>query len=122
MRELTREEIDNAPEWATHYVIDTECDQAIYKGQRPESEFYYCWWEGLIGRMPYSRLDGDEKPIPRKQEAFDICQYKLGGEFSHFISDGDLFLEGDYCVNYKIDKGYSIALAKYFNLNAEDLK
>ena len=33
MRDLTQEEIDNKPEWATHYIIDVIDGNATYESK-----------------------------------------------------------------------------------------
>ena len=95
MRELTQQEIDNAPDWATQYLIDS-------------------------GRVEYYSVDGinsayGAKPIPRKP--FDIGKYDDEMDGIHpcdspyiGMADGELRVDG------VVQKCHAIAIAKHFKL------
>ncbi len=60
MRELTKQEIDNAPEWATHYSI-TATDKVMY-----ESEHYYKHRDNKRNKQVRGWFI-EAQPIPRKE-------------------------------------------------------
>lgn len=59
MRQLTQEEIDNAPDWATEYLIKYE-DEILW-----ESKKYYQINDGF--KFNNINISTNSKPIPRKQ-------------------------------------------------------
>ena len=74
-RELTQEEIDLAPEWATNYLIDNHND-VLYRKKNDYSNLYTVWWVGLnepLGAV--GDTHHDYKPIPRKK--IDITEYEF---------------------------------------------
>lgn len=115
MRQLTQQEIDDAPSWATHYGICEDGDVLL-----ENSEFF------IFTSKPNKKLgqlfgvDSDSKPIPRKE--FDIKKHEFseGGISVVSISDGLITLcvghsEGDF------SRGDIIAMAKQVKLTASDL-
>ena len=58
MRELTQEEINITPTWATHYVINEYDDDVIY-----ESVTQY-WWKDMGGVSPNNVLSPEAILIP----------------------------------------------------------
>ena len=99
MRELTQQEIDDAPEWATQYLIDS-------------------------GRVEYYSVDGinsayGAKPIPRKP--FDISNHEFDDKFHltscHVDDCGDVEISlANSPTDTYITKQDAIALAKHFKL------
>lgn len=60
MRQLTQNEIDNAPDWATHYGICPDGDILF------ENEDFFTWASEpneKLGQL--FGVDEDSKPIPR---------------------------------------------------------
>ncbi len=112
MRALTPQEINAAPDWATHYVIDSD-DDLTY-----ESLDWWCW-----ATNPYHKHDNhgciDGVPIPRKE--FDISKHEFGYAFcSDYASITFEMYEGQ--SDLILEKQDAIAIAKHFKLTAEDLK
>ncbi len=117
MRDLTKEELKLAPDWATHYYayadgdILFECDSkfALYdKGRGLMSPS-----EGCRGVCSESAL------LNRKP--FDITEHELftSGILMKHKNGKDLY------VNYlmwKLDKDRAIAIAKALGVTGEDLK
>ncbi len=68
MRDLTQQEIDDAPEWATHYVID-KSGYVIY-----ESE-YHLQFSNSERRCDSDGLTVRSQPIIRNE--FDISEYEF---------------------------------------------
>jgi hypothetical protein len=118
MRPLTQQEIDDAPEWATHYTAEDEHVTFI-------SEKYYQNYHVPLGRLLIKRprigLSGYEQPIPRKE--FDIIEY-LESDSTHeaqqpYIADEG---RGDLNINGEISKFHAIGIGKHFKLTSDDLK
>ena len=122
MRELTPEEIKNAPEWAVEYYIDIKDIWYVNKK----------WGMAkMIGRVrnikSHSQIMSDAKPIPRKE--FDISENEFSdcdiesveidgyadNEYLHF----DFKQETNELTHCKDDV---IAMAKALKLTAEDLR
>lgn len=115
MRDLTQKEIDDAPDWATHYSVAADgC--VMYESSG------LIIWTGLDSPRCNIAISATAKPIPRKQEAFDIYQAKTSSGIK-FTGANSMYVNVNYleesAVVAKIDV---IALAKHFNLTAEDLK
>ena len=74
MRDLTQQEIDSAPEWATHYQVT-----------KPSIAEYLIWdseyiqsvdsTEQSVAVKVISGIDNESKPIPRQQ--FNITEGDL---------------------------------------------
>ena len=109
MRDLTQQEIDNAPDWATDYVI---CDDGDVCFESEESFMYLNDGDlkGLVLDQD-AAMSEDAKPIPRKNmepyKHWCDAVYDGNGEHSHY----DL-----------IFRKKAIEIAKHFKLTAEDLK
>jgi len=92
MRDLTQQEIDNAPEWATHYIILEFSSLVRYT----DGIKFVCGKSKHEISVP-SELDDpldNAKPIPRKP--FDISGYEFSGDISTIkarVSDNHLVLE-----------------------------
>lgn len=121
MRDLTKEELALAPDWATHYSLFIH-DVVIYQSD----EFW--WWSGIDsdgqpGKLiNHTEVDFGAKPIPRKP--FDITNHNFGDSVQHVELCGfELTL---YCVDgyrhVEIYKEDAIAIAKALGVAAEDLK
>ena len=115
MRKLTQQEIDNAPEWATHYTITRPASLPMY-----ESTKSYQVVDNNRRIQPPKGISSHAKPIPRKE--FDIHAHKFNGELSVYGLT-ELCVTMEERENF-VDIGMrdAIALAKHFKLTAEDLK
>ncbi len=84
MRELTQQEIDQAPDWATHYSALPRTSSArrsaylIFESKSKYQIFYigggFSRVNDNLGRFNTAEL----KPIPRKE--FDIDEYKFSDD------------------------------------------
>ena len=120
MRDLTQQEIDNAPSWATHYVLN--CDGVMFESL---SKTQMMIKGQLTDLIPFGGVSIGAKPMPRK--SFDISEY----EFKYFDSacvsvdsENEIEIqihEAQECTKY-ITKSDAIALAKHFKLTADELK
>ncbi|NRB82071.1 MAG: hypothetical protein HRU38_26040 [Saccharospirillaceae bacterium] len=63
-RQLTQEEIDNAPEWATHYQIYDERENICF-----ESEDFYQFIPNGVRKDNTIGLEDESIPIPRKEKS-----------------------------------------------------
>ena len=95
MRELKQQEIDNAPEWATHYYVDYD------------------------DSVSFNRGAGCSKPIPRK--SFHISNHEFDDKFHltscHVDDCGDVEISlANSPTDTYITKQDAIALAKHFKL------
>ena len=123
MRKLTQQEIDNAPEWATHYTITRPASLPMY-----ESTKSYQVVDNNRRIQPPKGISSHAKPIPRKE--FDIVGYEFSDvNFDMCEVDGQeiiLYVSTHSDLNQPNsithDKQDVIALAKHFKLTAEDLK
>jgi hypothetical protein len=87
MRPLTQQEIDQAPEWATHYVINPQ--YVIWQSK-------HLSWIALECFIPcYSSIGMDDhaQPIPRKE--FDISDPFPFGASVYANGDGGTVLYAD---------------------------
>lgn len=111
MRDLTEEELALAPEWATHYFIDTSDDTPIYESKN------LCWWAGLGKPLPCKRMDEGAIAIIRKP--FDIAQHEWSDKLARvmFLPEANKI-----CFEGEIYKKDAIAIAKALGVTAEDLK
>lgn len=121
MRDLTQKEIDNAPlEYDSYYedghgnirLINTKSFKTCSVKRLPNEA-------AVITFDKYHYSLKTCKPIPRKQEAFDIDdQWSEGDSFDCFLlNDGKkLILDGE------VNKRRATLIAKHFNLTADDLK
>lgn len=113
MRDLTAEELALAPEWATHYIVDSGDNSIIYESKN------LCWWAGLGKPLACKRMDEGAIAIIRKP--FDITQHEFSDEFTYF--DFELHKDrGGIIIDGEVNRGDIIAIAKHFKLTAEDLK
>lgn len=97
MRDLTQEEIDNAPEWATHYYV-----------HHNDLVSFNCCREG--------RLIFDIT----KHESECVFGIRIG-EFDSSILEFDA-ADGHTTIGVSISKDDAIAFGKHYKLTAEDLK
>ena len=116
MRDLTPQEIKNAPEWATLYNIGSD-NEIFWIGE----EFAMLQGGEKAHRRDICGYFSCIKIIPRK--AFDINLYNM----QHFNAE-EVWTEGDLlyvtvnCVDLGIFKEDAIAFAKHFKLTADELK
>ena len=127
MRELTQEEIDNAPEWSSRYYSD----EVAGIGYLNTSKGEVLWANSNITRpfSPHAAIFKASKPIPRKQ--FNISEHKFTDNenlelesqtdkiLTFYSCNGENFIAGSYFDFYKHDV---ISMAKHFRLTMEDLK
>ena len=113
MRDLTPQEVANAPEWATHY--ESMPHGVIYQ---TDGSFQ----TGTVGgRCKHNGLSGGAKPIPRKE--LDISGYEFSDDdinIHNAIGDRYELYVTSKCI--ELNKQDAIALAKHFKLTVEDLK
>ncbi len=113
-RQLTQEEINLAPEWATRYFIIT-CTTIRF-----ESEGYYCYsFNGEMSAKERNKfgVDEDSQPIPRK--AFNVESFQSPD--MHDMDQPYICIDdGIITVDGKIDKHWSIAIAKALGVTASD--
>ena len=121
MRDLTQNEIDNAPEWATRYAI--VANDICYV----DDKYWIVLGTDGVSMKEKMLLDNPRsheytKPIPRKE--FDITSYEFDDKFNIMIlevnDDSSVSLDVDTVDTY-ITKQDAIALAKHFKLTANDL-
>tara|TARA_R110002073_G_scaffold133936_4_gene281450 strand:+ start:7206 stop:7577 length:372 start_codon:yes stop_codon:yes gene_type:complete len=116
VRDLTEEELKLAPDWATHYIVDSD-ESIIYESEK------LCWWEGLRDPLNNERSFGNLSN--RTIKPFDISKHKF--------SDRDISMEtlaSDYlCLHLDGKAPYvahskkdAIAIAKSLCVTGEDLK
>ena len=105
MRDLTQQEIDDAPEWADGYAIDHDGNVE--------------WYLGKCYLVEDANFFIEPQPIPRKP--FDISEYEFDDKFHltscHVDECGDvsICLANSPADTY-ITKQDAIALAKHFKL------
>lgn len=114
---LTDEQIaELAPDWATHYscmlagiVYLSECHWQVYT-------------EGVYSDIHNRKaISKDAKPIPRKK--FDIREYEFSDSIAEFeVEVCDTLVLKSHGSWFSFDKDDAIAIAKHFNLTADDLK
>jgi len=116
MRELTQQEIDDAPDWATEYSIIRNHVVFIGEGRAVGVGDIVLMWADV--------LNNEFVSIPRKE--FDITKCKFDG-FSNVTIDEDFIIfevvsSDDETTDVYIDKKFTIAAAKKFKLTGSDLK
>jgi len=118
MRELTPEEIKNAPDWATHYLIRG----TVFMWESEDSWSHY----EAKRVMQNHGLATAAKPIPHKE--FDISAYEfsdndiLSVELQESVSDSHVYFEFKREVDQLFhSRNDIIAMAKSVKLTASDL-
>ena len=106
MRDLTQQEIDDAPEWATHYL---HCDRLDMIRWNDNTHYQ---WESRA-KESYIKMKRDGQPIPRKE--VDIKPYKHWCDPCY-----DSLGVGDFCYYDEIDRGKAVEIAKHFKLTLSD--
>lgn len=112
MRDLTPEELKLAPEWATHYIADSD-DSIIYESET------LCWWAGL--REPLNNK-GSFGGLPNRSiKPFDITKHELfkSGILIKHKNGKDLYVRH---LMWHLDKDRAIAIAKALGVTGGDLK
>lgn len=114
MRKLTQKEVDDAPDWASHYFIDSFGGSVCYED---EGHFQYAGKNKVKSRG----MCDNAEPIPRKEfdlhEAFEALD--CHENWSPYLDVGD---PDEVTIDGVVMRGHAIALAKHFKLTAEDLK
>lgn len=107
MRKLTQKEIDQAPDWATDFIINA------INGVTYESKNFY--WHKDSGKQNNIKISDHAQPIPRKE--FDISEYDLLNariekleSMLNRINDND-----DYMSQTWFDCGYHKELESLLN-------
>lgn len=119
MRDLTPEELAFAPEWATHYIINSEDDNVIYESSK------YCWWKGMPFRMVnYTFSKSKSRLIDRKP--FNITQHEwsditMQGYEVAKCANSSIILNGS-SKSKVLNKADAIAIARHFKLTGDDIK
>lgn len=131
MRDLTQKEIDNAPERFDAYYEDGHGNLRLLNTATTET----CSVKWLPDTGAVISFDRNHyslktcKPIPRKQEAFDIGKHEFSDEDIGIV-EHEKYKTGEYIYfqfNHEIEelrfcRDDIIALAKVVNLTADDLK
>lgn len=118
MRKLTQNEIDNAPEWATHYGV-IEFDHIMWRSK-------YLGSINNSGQLPfycYGIPEHCTKPIPRKE--FDISDYESCDPNVDYIEAQEFCIRTvfeDDINEYIENRDDVIAKAKHFKLTPGELK
>lgn len=108
MRELTQKEIDNAPEWATHY------DAAGATIMFESKDFTQIMIKGELGNLiPFGPVSAHSILIPRKP--FHISDTWHSSTYN-ILDNGSIELVDDPTL----DRDQVIDLARHFNIK-EDL-
>ena len=123
MRELTEEERRLAPEWATHYFI-LDVDKVFFANKESKKGLTLIMINGYGSYQPYIGCFCDDDLVEINQKPFDITKHEFSCDsfYSVELRGGMIELEGEYCVNYTLNKKDVIAMALHFGLTAEDLK
>ena len=117
MRDLTQQEIDNAPDWATHYYI-TPSGTITF-----ESDKMFQSVSGTVHSNVVTGISKRCRSIPRK--AFDIRYHDWGDEFIVIVDcDSEHFQLMCTVQNelFGIHRKDIITMAKHVNLTADELK
>ena len=121
MRDLTPQEIKNAPEWATLYNIGSD-NEIFWIGE----EFAMLQGGEKAHRRDICGYFSCIKIIPRK--AFDISEYESENISDIYVetwNNNSLGFEVSASLDdtaIGIDKNDAIAFAKHFKLTADELK
>jgi hypothetical protein len=117
MRKLTQQEIDQAPDWATHYYSDG-CDEYVRFQCNIKHLFM---WTDEEKVNTFARSDHHQgEPIPRPK--FDIWSVKFNGDIALYSCDklSVTFIELEHTTC--LGRTEIIAAAKHLNVTAEELK
>ena len=121
MRDLTKEELGLAPDWATHYNVLDGCGAVLF-----ESAGLFIWSAALKeGRAPILNAEvlGNSMPIIR--EPFDIKNYECEDKYTQIAFVNKDYIDINCCEDemaVRITKRDCIALAKALNITAKDLE
>jgi hypothetical protein len=122
MRYLTEEELKLAPDWADSYFMNLSGRLVYFSAITGNAQLFghdYIIRYLSEDHYAFSRC----KPIPRKP--FDITQYVFSDgriNFDKYHNGLLVEIESDFYECAHINKDDAIAIAKHFNLTAEDLK
>ena len=115
-RQLTQEEIDNAPEWATHYQIYDERENICF-----ESEDFYQFIPNGVRKDNIIGLEDESIPIPRKETTTTtkVIEFKEGEilsalnvkmiQFGHLVSE-DRYIYSQTDKKFKFIKDCTITI------------
>lgn len=108
MRELTQQEIDNAPDWATHYYV-------MGGGNLMYESLEFWSFAGVATVNPNLGIASSSKPITRKP--FDIGEYDDETDGIHPNDSPCIeIIDGELRVSGIIQECHAIAIAKHFKL------
>ncbi|AVM33035.1 hypothetical protein [Pseudoalteromonas phage PHS3] len=109
MRNLTEDELKLAPDWATHYIVDSD-GSIIYESEK------LCWWVGR--REPLDNEGSFGNSSNRAINTFNITQHEVANHIT-VLENGEL---GVFGSGWIIDKVRAVAIAKALGVTGEDLK
>lgn len=117
MRNLTEEELKLAPDWATHYAVDSD-ESIIYESEK------LCWW---VGRRDPLNNEGSFGNISNRAiKPFDITKHEFSDSDVCIdylnISKDKLMVETSIHTPAILNKYDVIAMAKALGVTREDLK
>ncbi|QAY17964.1 hypothetical protein [Pseudoalteromonas phage C7] len=125
MRDLTAEELTLAPEWATHYSVNTSSNwiSVCFFSERRVVNLT----DGKIGGVYFNEFgieDGDREIV--RVKPFDIAKHDFSYKkllFSEFINEKLELMVKDHPspVFFNVDKSDAIAIAKALGVTGEDL-
>lgn len=115
MRDLTEEELKLAPDWATHYIVDS-FDDVVYQSEN------LFWWVNLISPVSHNNMIEGAVEITKKP--FDITKHDFSDwEISSADFEYDEFTLRFFEVNaIHLNKDDAIAISKALGVAGEDLK
>lgn len=117
MRDLTSEELALAPEWATHYIVDSGDDSIIYENA------FLCWWRGLDNPIDNIAGFGNMKNRPIAGREFHITQHEWSDVIAEIEPEsGHTLVIKSHGSWLSFDKDDVIAMARDRGVTAEDLK
>ncbi len=124
-RQLTQEELNLAPEWATHYAVMVVSGRVVYLDLDNCKMTMVSMIDKGYGPINYGGFfrKGEIQPIPRK--AFDISTMEFNDDR---IIDVDLFSDGTVEINMdsglscELSKNELVLIAKALGVTAEDFK
>jgi hypothetical protein len=120
MRDLTEEELKLAPDWATHYSIDSGDDDVVYESEG------LCWWSSLgrpVGNFNFNTENNreiDRGFVDMKHHQFSDSE----------VESVKVFLGEGYATTVLSNTAYNtvrqskediIAIAKALGVTGEDL-
>lgn len=123
MRDLTKEELKFAPDWATHYSVNTSSNwiSVCFFNERRAVNLI----DGKIGGVYFNEFgieDGDREIV--RVKPFDITKHEWSDcDIQREIESGYIrFKSQSECDEFVVEKDDAVAMALHFGVTAEDLK